>query len=199
VPRTYSTILTPRPPVSEDRGDKTLATSLPGKLPERLGPWPIEMGCETAWSVQTTKTSIKNYELAVINNLKQQLTDSRVAPRWVSPSLITDVKQATFSVFLLLFDSPQLLGRRCNLKTKDKRHYIILKIRWWAYLEYLSNTKEQFRMQECCWCWGLHGWQRIMKKPEITRLRHVLSQKNATLESFGCEIENEDSRESGRQ
>lgn len=46
VPRTYSTILTPRPPVSDERGDNTLATSLPGKLPERLAP--IEMGCETA-------------------------------------------------------------------------------------------------------------------------------------------------------
>ena len=48
VPRTYSTILTPSPPVSEERGDKTLATSLPGKLPERRGP--IDMGWETAWS-----------------------------------------------------------------------------------------------------------------------------------------------------
>ena len=38
VPSTYSTILTPSPPVSDDLGDSTLATSLPGKLPERRGP-----------------------------------------------------------------------------------------------------------------------------------------------------------------
>lgn len=48
VPSTYSTILTPRPPVS-DRGDRMLlAASLPGKLPDLLGT--IVIGWETAWS-----------------------------------------------------------------------------------------------------------------------------------------------------
>lgn len=48
VDKTYSTIFTPRPPVSDDLGDNILAVSLPGKLPDLRGT--IEMGCDTAWS-----------------------------------------------------------------------------------------------------------------------------------------------------
>lgn len=48
VARTYSTILTPSPPVSDDLGDNIFAVSLPGKLPDLLGT--IEIGCDTAWS-----------------------------------------------------------------------------------------------------------------------------------------------------
>lgn len=48
VANTYSTILTPRPPVSEERGDNMFAASLPGKLPDLLGT--MDIGCETAWS-----------------------------------------------------------------------------------------------------------------------------------------------------
>ena len=52
-PNTYSTILTPNPPVSEDRGDKIFAASLPGKLPDLLGT--IVIGCDTEWSENKKK------------------------------------------------------------------------------------------------------------------------------------------------
>ena len=46
VPRTYSTIFTPSPPVSDDLGERIFPASLPGKLPDRLAT--IVIGCETA-------------------------------------------------------------------------------------------------------------------------------------------------------
>lgn len=56
VPKTYSTILTPSPPVSE-RGDKMLfPASLPGKLPDLRGTMVI--GWETAWSATENRTHV---------------------------------------------------------------------------------------------------------------------------------------------
>jgi hypothetical protein len=55
-PRTYSTILTPKPPVSEERGDRILDASLPGKLPDRRG-GTIVIGCDTEWSAKTERNN----------------------------------------------------------------------------------------------------------------------------------------------
>ena len=67
-PSTYSTIFTPKPPVSEERGDKMLDASLPGKLPDRRG-GTIVIGWDTEWSAERKRKSKRtNVNLTLLTN-----------------------------------------------------------------------------------------------------------------------------------
>ena len=56
-PSTYSAMLTPSAPVSEDRGERTEAGSLPGKLPGLR--WSMCMGFERGCAVKRSYVMIR--------------------------------------------------------------------------------------------------------------------------------------------